>query len=212
MYLKSEDRTYHVPDGSSISGGSKVYVRLEPPLTYERWIEGFRAGRAFVSNGPLVSFTVDGQEPGAEINLAGAKRLSVEADAVSLVPMEVLELVVNGEFLAQAKPGTDGTTVKLSHVLELDRSAWVAARARGGGHLRVMNDPKLFAHTNPVYCLRDGKPVALAKDAAIVLGWIDRLIDDVKASPRFATEARRQEVLDAFQRGRRHYEQIATAR
>lgn len=206
------DTQMDVTDGGSISGGSKVYVRLEPPLTYEKWIEGFRAGRTFVSNGPLVSFTVDGRGPGAEINFAGTKRVTVEADAVSLVPMEALELVVNGEVVAQAKPAADGTTVKLSHVLELDRSAWVAARVRGAGHRRVMNDPKLFAHTSPVYCLRDGKPVALAKDAAIVLGWIDRLIADVKASPRFATEARREEVLDVFQRGRRHYEQIATAR
>jgi hypothetical protein len=75
-----------------------------------------------------------------------------------------------------------------------------------------MNDSHVFAHTSPVYLLRDGKPVEIAKDAAIVLGWIDRLIEDVKQSPRFSTEARRQEVLEIFQRGRRHYERIAGGR
>ena len=41
-------------------------------------------------------------------------------------------------------------------------------------------------------------------------GWIDRLIEDVKKSPRFAKEAHRQEVLEIFHRGRRHYEKIAS--
>jgi hypothetical protein len=58
--------------------------------------------------------------------------------------------------------------------------------------------------------IRDGKAVAMAKDAAIVLGWIDRLVEDVKKSPRFATEAHRQEVLEIFHRGRSYYEKIAS--
>lgn len=196
-------------DNASVSGGSKVYVKLDPPLTYEKWIAGYRAGRTFVSNGPLLSLDVDGKGPGDEIPLTGPRRLKVSAEAISLVPMQVLEIVVNGEVVAKAQPADGGTTAKLSHDLELNASAWVAARVSGDGHRRVMNDSRLYAHTSPIYCPRDGKPVALAKDATIVLGWIDRLIDDVKKSPRFATDARRQEVLDIFGRGRAHYARIA---
>jgi len=206
------DTQMDVTDGSSVSGGSKVYVKLDPPLTYAKWIEGFRAGRTFATNGPLLFLEVDGQGPGAEIAATSAARLNVSVDALSLVPMQVLELVVNGEVVATAEPAADGTTARLSQVLELDRSAWIAARVRGEGHRRVMNDPRLFAHTSPVYWIRDGKPVALPKDAAIVLGWIDRLMADVKQSPRFATEARREEVLEIFSRGRRHYETIAAGK
>jgi hypothetical protein len=45
-----------------------------------------------------------------------------------------------------------------------------------------------------------------------VVGWIDRLIDDVKKSPRFATDAHRQEVLELFGKGRRYYEEIASSK
>jgi hypothetical protein len=42
---------------------------------------------------------------------------------------------------------------------------------------------------------------------------VDRLlIEDAKKSPRFAREAHRQEVLEIFNRGRRHYEKIAAAK
>jgi len=198
-----------VADNSSISGGGKVYVKLEPPLTYAKWIEGYRAGRTFASNGPLLLLKVDDKDPGSEIKLTGPARLNIVAEATSLAPMQTIEVIVNGEVVATAEATNDGTAARLSHVLELDRSAWIAARVRGEGHRRVMNDSRLFAHTSPVYCVRDGRPVAIAKDAAIVMEWISRLIDDVKKSPRFATEAHREEVLGLFGKGLRYYEEIA---
>jgi TolB protein len=206
------DTQMDVTASDAISGGQKVYVKLEPPLTYPKWIAGYKAGRTFVSNGPLLTLDVDGRAPGDEMRFSGAKRLQISAQARSLVPMQVLELVVNGEVVAKAAASADGAIAELTHTLELTESAWVAARVGGPGHRRVTNDPKVFAHTSPVYCGRDGKPVAIAADAAAVIEWIDRLIDDVKSSPRFATPARRQEVLEIFQNGRRYYEKIAAAR
>lgn len=203
------DTQMDVPDNNSISGGGRVYVQLQPPLTYPKWIEGFRAGRTFVSNGPMLFLKVDGKGPGEEIRLSGPRKITVSAEALSLPPMQAIELVVNGEVVARAEPTNEGRKAKLEHVLDVDASAWVAARVRGAGHRRVMNDSQLFAHTSPVYLVRDGRPVAIARDAKIVLGWIDRLMEDVKASPRFAREAHRQEVLEIFGRGRRHYEVIA---
>lgn len=206
------DTQMDVTDNSSISGGGKVYVKIDPPLSYAKWIEGYKAGRTFVSNGPLLFLNVDGKGPGTEIPITGSARLNISAEALSLAPMQALELIVNGEVVATAEAAAEGRTAKLAHVLDVDRSTWIAARVRGAGHRRVMNDSRLFAHTSPVYCTKDGKLVAIPKDAAIVMGWIDRLIDDVKKSPRFATEVHRQEVLDLFHKGRAHYDAIASSR
>ena len=202
------DTQMDVADNASISGGGRVYVKLEPPLTYAKWIEGYRAGRTFVSNGPMLFLNVEGKGPGDEIRTTGRTRLNVTAEAQSLPPMQALELIVNGEVVAQAEPTNEGTAAKLTHALDVDTSMWVAARVRGAGHRRVMNDAHLFAHTSPVYVLKDAKPVAIAKDAAIVLGWIDRLIEDVRKSPRFAREEHRAEVLEIFHQGRNYYQKI----
>src|SRR5262249_13110442 len=51
--------------GSNLPGGDRVYVRLDGPLSYRSWIAGLKAGRSFVTSGPMLSFTVDGKEPGA---------------------------------------------------------------------------------------------------------------------------------------------------
>src|SRR6266851_4916778 len=52
-------------------GGWRTYARLQPgeEFTYKNWIEAVRAGRTFATKGPLLLLTVNGQDPGAVINL-----------------------------------------------------------------------------------------------------------------------------------------------
>jgi hypothetical protein len=193
----------------SMPGGAKVYVKTNGPLTYKSWIAGYKAGRTFVSNGPLLSLQVDGKEPGEEIHLSQPGSVQVTAKAQSIVPMDALELIVNGEVVARVEPSGDKGSAALHHELKLSQSSWVAARVWGPRHRLVVNDPRAFAHTSPVYCYVEGQKISSSKDASIILAWIDRLIEDVKSSPRFATEERRNEVLALFKKGRQYYEGMA---
>src|SRR6185436_16479076 len=45
----------------AVSGGGKVYVKSGNPLTYEKWVAGYKAGRTFVTNGPMLFLEVDGK-------------------------------------------------------------------------------------------------------------------------------------------------------
>ncbi|MFB3825429.1 MAG: CehA/McbA family metallohydrolase [Bryobacteraceae bacterium] len=193
---------------ASLPGASKVYVHTASPLTYENWLAGYKAGRTFVSNGPLVSFQVEGKGPGEEIQLAAPRSVRVTAKAQSIVPMSALELVVNGEVVASAQAAGGGAAAEIAREIPIDKSSWIAARVWGPGHRLVVNDAKAFAHTSPVYCYVAGRKVASAADARIVIAWIDRVIQDIAASPRFASEERRNEVLTLFRKGRAYYESI----
>src|SRR5262249_30001197 len=159
----------------------------------------------FVSNGPMLFLDVDGREPGGEIRLGGPASVRVSARAQSIVPMDTLELIVNGEVVATAKASSDGKSVRMSESVRLQRSSWIAARVSGDGNRLVVNDPKLFAHTSPVYCYVGGAGISSAKDARMVMSWIDRLIQDVASSPRFASEDRRNEVIGLFAKGRQYF-------
>jgi hypothetical protein len=126
--------------------------------------------------------------------------------------MKVLELVVNGEVVASAEATNGGTDARISREIRLDRSSWIAATVRGPANRLVINDPEAFAHTSPVYCYIDNQKIAFARDAKIVVAWIDRVIQDIVASPRFATPDHRKETLAIFQKGRAYYETIASGR
>lgn len=192
----------------AVSGGGKVYVQLDGPLTYPKWIGGYKAGRTFVSNGPMLLLTVDGKGPGSDFAVAEGGKVRVRVRAQSIVPMGKLELIVNGKVAGEAAPSAGGKEAVLDVTLPIGESSWIAARVTGEGHRLVVNDPAVFAHTSPVYCRVGGRKIGFPEDARLVVAWIDRLLDDVKASPRFSSQARRQEVIDLFHRGRAYYEAI----
>ena len=45
-------------------GYNRVYVHLDRELTYSDWWKGLKDGRSFVTNGPLLRVTANGQFPG----------------------------------------------------------------------------------------------------------------------------------------------------
>jgi hypothetical protein len=192
----------------ALPGGSKVYVKTPAPLTYQGWLAGYKAGHTFVSNGPLLSLEVEGQEPGADIRMATAGSVRVVAKVRSLVPISTLELVMNGEVVAAVEAAENGTA-EITRELPLTKSSWIAARVWGPQHRLVMNDPRAFAHSSPVYCYIGGQKIAFPEDAKIIMAWIDRVLEDVRVSPRFSMETRRKEVVELFQRGRAYYEGVA---
>ena len=58
-------------------GYNRVYVHLDGEFSYEAWWKNFRAGRVFVTNGPLLRPNVEGQLPGAVLRGEPGKELEV---------------------------------------------------------------------------------------------------------------------------------------
>ncbi|MBL8229169.1 MAG: CehA/McbA family metallohydrolase [Bryobacterales bacterium] len=177
-----------------VPGGGRVYAKPDGAYTYESWLAAYKRGRTFASNGPMLTLRINGKEPGDELEVAPGAALRVEAKVDSAVPVEGLELVVNG----RAQP--------YRAALTLERSAWVAARVRGPWHRLILNDAAAFAHTSPVYVKVGGQPIRSREDADFWIAWIDKLMERTRQRGRFSTDARREEVLALFQKARTTYE------
>ena len=50
-------------------GANRVFARVEGEFTYQNWIDALKQGRTFVTNSPVLSFAVNGREPGATLHL-----------------------------------------------------------------------------------------------------------------------------------------------
>lgn len=190
-----------------LAGGQRVYVQSGPDLNYEQWIEAYRRGRSFASNGPLMRFSVDGEPAGSELERSARDRVAVEVLAESLVEMSKLEIVVNGAVVAAA----DGPSrrLRLSHTVELSEGCWIAARVDGEFHRYVVNDSRLFAHTSPVYVNVDRKGPASVEDARFFMRWIDKLTASVEERGRFERPEHLAEVKTLFAKARGYYEGVA---
>ena len=83
-------------------GTVRTYARIDPNVEfdYETWKEAVRRGETFVTYGPLLDFTVDGQPMGSRIAMTsrgGTVDVTWQAASVT-IPMTRVELVVNGEI------------------------------------------------------------------------------------------------------------------
>ena len=192
-----------------IPGGHRVYVYTGDSLTARGWIENFRAGRSFATNGPMLKFTVNGKLAGTELALKKGDTIQIEASAQSAMPMEALEIVINGEVVADKKVTPEKRVAELSKEITVNEGAWVAARVRGPFNRYLVNDTYLYAHTSPVYLTVDGKKVGLKKDAQFFVEWIDQLIGMVEQRGSYASDDQKQEVITLFKKGRAYYEKVA---
>jgi TolB protein len=141
---------------SQLPGGDRVYVHLDGPLNYREWIGGLKAGRSFVSNGPILDFRIEKKEPGDVIALPGPAKLRIRAVARSQFPLDKAEVVYNGSTAVSLPLSPDNLTAKLDREILLDKSGWLALRAQGPGHPSSALSSQ-YAHTSP-FTLRWREP------------------------------------------------------
>lgn len=85
-----------------VLGSMRTYAYIDPQqeMTYAGWIEAVRAGRTYVTNGPLLQFTIDGAVPGREVVMKD-QGLRIHAEALSMVPFDRLQLRWCGSAVSQ---------------------------------------------------------------------------------------------------------------
>ena len=146
-------------------GGDRTYVHIDGPLSVGAWLEGVKRQRTFMSTGPLLFLDVSGHGPGEVIAQAmgDPRTVSVRAEATSIVPMDRLEIIVNGAVVESVE-AVDPLSVVFRGEVPIPEGGWVAARILGPSS-RYVTDSYAFAHTSPVYVERDGRVFRSAEDA-----------------------------------------------
>src|SRR4030095_6539086 len=78
---------------------NRAYVYRGRRPSYEKWWEGLRAGRSFVSNGPLLRCQANGELPGHVFKSSAGKtvRLNLEVKLSSRDPISGIALIKNGQ-------------------------------------------------------------------------------------------------------------------
>jgi hypothetical protein len=192
---------------SWLPGGERVYVQLKGNFSYDKWIAGLRAGRSFVTNGPMLELSVNGKGLGEVLQLPAAAEVKVRATASSQFPLDRMEVLYNGQVVAATKPAKAGLSTTLDKTLRLDRSGWLALRSSGPAVTDVKGE-LVYAHTSPVYVIVAGKPAASAKDARYFLAWIDRLWETVQERERFPDKQSQAQVEAEVEAARKVFQKM----
>jgi hypothetical protein len=141
-----------VPWGGTI-GEVRVYCYVgDQPFTADAWFAGMRRGHTFVTNGPMLTFDVDGALPGDTVTVDRDRPLRVRARAWGhpdrLVPTR-LEIVRHGDVVKSvASSDRQQRSLSVDFEVQSGYGFWIAARAYGSDGSAC--------HTSPVYVTRQG--------------------------------------------------------
>ncbi len=191
----SEAVYYHVlncgfripPVAGSGSGGNdnpvgtnRVYVYCGSEFSKDAWWDGLKAGRVFVTNGPLLRPTVEGQPPGYVFPIGAGESINLEIglNLATSVPVEYLQIIKNGVVDAEVRLADWKNRAGKLPPVHFDDSGWFLVRA-------VTKNPKVyqFASTGPYYVEKSGRPRISRASMRFFQDWIDMGIGRVSNRP-----------------------------
>ncbi|HMF92955.1 MAG TPA: CehA/McbA family metallohydrolase [Vicinamibacterales bacterium] len=174
--------------GPSLPGVERYYVKLDGPFDADAWYASFRAGHVFVTNGPLLDFTINGKTMGDEIHVARGARLQVAA-SMQLNPdidaPGALDLIVHGDVVDTAH-ATGGDRITLRKELTADHSMWIAVRATGARQVPAQGQVQTLgavAHSAPIYVVVDEQPFWKTAAVADLVRTEHQILQDLLTAP-----------------------------
>ena len=165
-------------------------------LDHQRWLAGIKAGRTFVTNAPLLEFSLNGRGIGEEIRLSATSRqLTARVSMRSNVPVDHLEIIGNGKVVATIPLSGNRMTANDTIAISIAESGWFVLRAYAERATMPVLDLYPFASTSPIYVQVGDTPVRSADDAAFFIRWIDRITETTRTSTAWNSPAEQAAAL-----------------
>lgn len=156
-------------------GFGRVYVHVPGEFSYDKWIKGLDAGHSFVTTGPMLMVQFNGHSAGTVFK--NAKETVITGSAESRVPLDRIEIVVNGDVVRTVTPAnkptdTGGYSSALAETLPLAHSSWVAVRCFD----QPLGKRFRFAHSAPAHYEIDGPVRPKRREVAY---FIERMTQEI---------------------------------
>ena len=195
---------------SAVVGSQRSYVYLgDKPLTYSNWLEALREGRTFATNGPLLTFTVNGAMPGEDVRLPqNGGTVTLKGEVQSIVPLDKVMIMNNGEILKTVPLDETGSNAVFEITVDVDESGWYTLQAEGKRNTLPISDLYPQATTNAIRVYVGGDPIRNIESANYFVRWIDRLLAMAEAHPGWRTTKEKDHVLGQFKQAQQVYKEL----
>ncbi len=171
--------------------------------------EALRAGRTVASNGPLLALRIGAAAPGDTVMRAGAGREPYRVALRSPVPVDHLELVMNGRVVESFDLPGDRRRFDSSGWIDIPVGGWLLLRAWNDGADPRVLDLYPYATTSPVWLALPGGAPPSPGDAAYFAAWRERVIAATGARTDYNDAAERRDTAEYLTRALRAFREAA---
>jgi hypothetical protein len=210
--LGGEDAIANAQTRRPLSGSTRTYVYLgSRPLTIDAWLESVRAGRAFVTTGPVLQLAVNRALPGDQVSLpSDGGSVDVDATVRSITPLSKVQLVFNGTVIEDLPLSGDRLSATLRKTISVTRSGWYHLRAEGQPYDRFPLDADYAqAFTNPTWIHVGSLPIRSRESAEYGIRWVDKLQQQATALAIWRSDEEKRRILSTFEEARGVYRRLA---
>lgn len=173
-------------------GYNRVYVHTVQPLTYDDWWNNLKAGRCFVTNGPLLLVKAGGQLPGHVFKNGSPARVPIEITLMTRDRVPEIEIIQNGDVVQTLKC-EDQIEQRLTTELTIAGAGWFLVRA-------ITDNPRTFrfASTGPFYVEDGNSSQRISRQSAeFFQKWVDERIKRLEEALKDADQ--RREVIEGWE-------------
>jgi len=199
---------------------ARVYVVADPGmvgadkfLSSEQWLDHLARGRSFITNGPVLEFTVNGQPLGDTLQVEPSASVHIHGRAVGRCDFGRIELIRNGTIHTARPTKRSGGhyEAQIEIDLEVSEPCWLALRTP------APSDPEdaelqaktplneygceLFAHTSAIYIDVAHKAVFDRQAAKSLLQEMQADLKFIGERGLFSNDAERQGVNTIYEQG-----------
>ncbi len=172
-------------------GYNRVYVHCGAKLEYDNWWANLKAGRSFVTNGPLLDVRAGGELPGHVFQARPGGRVKLEIKVSGADRVARLEIVKNGHVSGSTVSALGSPlTAKLD--VSIDEPGWFLVRA-----IAESAQTFRFASTGPFYVQGPDGAVRISRESVqFFVDWLNERV--ARLASEIEDPSERQEVLADF--------------
>jgi hypothetical protein len=188
-----------------------TYVKAPLPLTLEGWLKALREGKSFITNGPMLSLTINDKSVGEIILAKNNDKLKIKGRGYARRDFQQMELIKNGKVIETIPTQyKDGHYVAiLDKNINVEGPAWFALRIPpfrtthydrpepGFPGFNEFGMP-LFAHTSAVYIRVNGRDVFLNQAAESLMAEVAWDKQTIIEHAVFSNDVEQQKVLKLY--------------
>ena len=182
-------------------GYNRMYVHVEGPFSYEKWWQAFAAGRVTITNGPLLSPSVDGRLPGHVFYFEQGKTPDFEIGLTlsTRKAISYIEIIKNGQVEKSIRFDQYRAGGRLPK-LEFDASGWFLIRA-----VTDLPETYRFAMTAPYYVQIGEQPRISRRAAQFFLDWVYERARQIR---KIEDPAQRAALMQAHRQARDFWQNL----